>query len=51
MLSENSKWRIRDSAMMLKIGIGTASEDLHLAENFEIIRECSSRNNALKRMK
>lgn len=51
MLTENKKWRVRDSAMLLKIGIGTASEDLHIAENLELIKDCSSRNNALKRIK
>lgn len=51
MLTENKYWRVRDSAMLLKIGIGTASEDLHIAENLELVKECNSRNQALKRVK
>jgi hypothetical protein len=51
MVTEFPKWRVRDSALLLKIGIGTASEDLKLAENIDVVKDCSSRNNALKKIK
>lgn len=51
MSTENPKWRVRDSAMLLKIGVGTCSEDLHIAENLDKVKDCSSRNNALKMLK
>lgn len=51
MLTEYKTWRIRDTALLVKIGVGTASEDLHLAENAELVKDCTSRNQGLKRIK
>ena len=48
MLSRNKKWRVRDTAIKLRISIGLASEDLMLASRIVIVQDCKSRQQALK---
>lgn len=48
---DNTKWTIRDTARMLKLSIGAASENLKLAQNIDSVNHCKSRNQALKYLK
>ncbi len=51
MLLRKKDWRVRDTARILKISVGKASEDLKLAKELDKVIDCRSRNEALKRIK
>ena len=50
---DKKKWRIRDTANMLKLSLGAVSEDLQLARAItnDRLEKCTSRNQALKRLR
>lgn len=50
-LAKNRKWKLIDSAKYFKVSIGLISESLLLSENWDEIKECQSRNEALKRIR
>lgn len=49
-LMHNKKWRVRDTANYFGISMGHCSEDLKLSEQFDEVKECQSRNQALMRI-
>lgn len=50
-LSKAKDWKLSDSAKYFGISIGLISESLNLSRRFEEIKDCNSRNEALKRIK
>lgn len=50
-LSKRKNWKLTDSAKYFGISLGLTSESLNLAENWELIKECQSRADALRRLK
>jgi hypothetical protein len=51
MLSRNKNWKLTDSAHYFGLSMGLISESLNLSEHWELVKECKSRNEALKRIK
>lgn len=48
---KKKSWRVRDTANYFQLSIGNVSENLYLAENWSKIREFTSRNKALKKLR
>lgn len=50
-LSRNKEWKLTDSANYFNCSIGLISESLTLSQNWDKIKECKSRNSAMKALK
>lgn len=50
-LSHNKDWRLTDTADYFTTSISTISEALTLNENWELIKNCKSQNEALKKLR
>ena len=51
---EDNKWKIRDTAHLVNLSMGTTSENLQLAKlihSNDLIASCKSRNSAIKLMR
>jgi hypothetical protein len=48
---KSKDWKLTDSANYFGVSIGLISESLNLCKNWDVIRECNSRNEALKKVK
>lgn len=46
-LAQNKKWKLSDTASYFKISIGLCSENIHLSEEYDKVKECHSRNEAI----
>ena len=46
-LSKNKHWKLINSANYFNVSIGLISENLKLSKNWDEIKECKSRNEAL----
>lgn len=50
-MNTKSKWRIRSTASYFKVSIGLVSENLRLIANFDRVKNCRTRSEALVTLK
>lgn len=48
---KNKKWKLIDSASYFGVSIGQISESLSLASKYDDVKDCKSKNEALRRIK
>jgi hypothetical protein len=50
-LNKDHRWTVKQTAKYFKISVGLCSENLNLSLMWDTIKECDSRNAALKKIK
>jgi len=48
---EDKKWRIRDTANYFEVSMGLVSENLKLAKQIKVLKKCSNREEALRKIR
>lgn len=50
-LAHNKKWKVTDTAKYFGISAGLCSENIRLSREYERVKDCESRNQALGKLK
>lgn len=49
--AKDKNWKLTDSANYFGLSIGLISESINLSEHWDVVKDCGSRNEALKRIR